>query len=376
MLYKRTERACATGCNLMRTRRILFLIGVALHSSDVAGPYKVVIVDGSRSMRRWLSSVISKDSRLLIVGTAGTAEEAREVIKAKNPDVLTLDIEVPGVNGLEFLAHLMRLRPMPVVMLAGAIEGKSPRTEKAMAIGAAACLAKPNFPTQASMNELCDMLVNAACGYLPAMPDLIMNSRQMSDKILLVGASTGGVPAIETLLQNLPKDTPPVVIAQHMPHDFLEKFVNRLDRLGGHRVGFAWDGMQLEAGSIYISPSQGMQTRVAWQSGYWNVEFVERRDDHAFCPSVDVLFESGVPWASRVGAAILTGLGSDGARGMLALRQNGASTIGQSKESCAVYGMPSAANSLNASEDEAPINDIAPKLLARLLEKTPSGVTP
>lgn len=351
-------------------------VSVTVNKPQNIQPFKVVVVDDSPSMRRWLSSVISQDSRLRVVGTAGTAEEARDIIKETNPDVLTLDIEMPGIDGLEFLAHLMRLRPMPVVMLAGGIEGKSPCARKALEIGAAACLAKPNYPTKASIKELCEVLLNAASGQLPATHKTDVKAPKSCDKILLVGASTGGVTAIETLVENLPYDTPPVVIAQHMPQNFLERFVNRLDRRASHNVSFAWEGMQLEPGSIHISPSLGVQTGVAWRKGSWHIRQVEPRGDHLFCPSVDVLFTSGVPWASQVGAVILTGLGSDGAQGMLELRQNGASTIGQSKESCAVYGMPGAAHSLNACEDQAPIGKIASKILARLTEKTPNKVTP
>ncbi|MEP5632864.1 MAG: chemotaxis protein CheB [Tateyamaria sp.] len=339
-----------------------------------AHTYKVVIVDDSMSMRRWLNSVISQDSRLEIVGAAGTAEEARSVINQTNPDVLTLDIEMPGINGLEFLAHLMRLRPMPVVMLAGAIEGKSIGAERARSLGAAACMAKPSFPTGPTMHDLCQTLVDAATGRLPAASTSNEKRSGVSDKLIMVGASTGGVPAIETFLEQLPKDSPPVVIAQHMPHGFLRTFVNRMDQSCVHQVGFARDDMRLEIGTVNISPSQDMQTSVFWRNGSWHIKHVKRRNGHLYCPSVDVLFTSGVPWAPQIGAAILTGLGDDGARGMLALRRNGACTIGQSKESCVVYGMPGAAFSLNAVQVEAPIDEIASILLARLNVKDLSGV--
>lgn len=342
--------------------------------SPKSKPITVVVVDDSPSMRRWLSSIISRDARLHIVGMAGNAEEARQVIKTTNPDVLTLDIEMPGINGLEFLAHLMRLRPMPVVMLSGISSRRSPETAKAMAIGAAACMDKPRLSTRSSMDLLCDTLVAAASGDLPVQTKSATKPKQELDKILLIGSSTGGVDAIETFLAHLPQDSPPVVIAQHMPHKYLVSFVNRLDRLGAHPVGFAEDGMPLEPGTVQLSPSQDMQTCVAWHSGAWHVQHVPRRFDHTFCPSVDVLFASGVPWAPQVGAAILTGLGNDGARGMLALRRNGAVTIGQSRESCVVHGMPAAALALNATQDEAPIEEIAPKILARLLVNSSNAV--
>lgn len=338
-----------------------------------ATQYKVVVVDDSVSMRRWLSSVIAKDPRLRIVGMAGTAEEARGVIKKTNPDVLSLDIEMPGINGLEFLAHLMRLRPMPVVMLASAIRNDSPYTRKAFDLGAVACLPKPNMPSQSSMEVLCDTLFHAASGELRDKVAVGTKSSADTDKIILVGASTGGVAALETFLEHLPSSAPPVIIAQHMPHSFLSSFVARLDRLGVHRVAFAEDGMQLQAGTVQVSPSEDAQTCVAWHSGGWHVQHVARHDDHAFCPSIDVLFASAVPWAKQVGAAILTGLGNDGARGMLELRRNGARTIGQNKDSCVVYGMPGAALALNATEEEVPIEEIAPRLLTRMTEDDMHG---
>lgn len=335
-------------------------------------PYKVVVVDDSITMQRWLCSVIAQDDRLEIVGLAGSAEEARNVIKATNPDVLTLDIEMPGINGLEFLSHLMRLRPMPVVMLASAVQGDSTYAQRAMRIGAVACIAKPGLPSQVSVVDMRNIIFNAAAGLLPDKQDS-PGAGKFARRILLVGASTGGVGAIETMLASLPQDIPPIVIAQHMPQSYLVNFVHRLNRLGPHAVIFACDGVRLEPGTIHICPSRDMQTCVAWHSDAWHCQLVPRRHDHTYCPSVDVLFASGVPWADRVGAAILTGLGSDGAQGMLALRQNGASTIGQSRQSCVVYGMPGAALALNATQVEAPIEVIAPEILARMAETAKSS---
>lgn len=326
-------------------------------------PFKVVIVDDSLTMRRWLNSVIAKDPRLNIVGMAGNAQEAREVIKATQPDVLTLDIEMPGINGLEFLAHLMRLHPMPVVMLASSVQNGSLYAQKALEIGAVACVAKPQVSTFSSMAALCESIFNAASG-APIPP---VERKEWINQVLLVGASTGGVAAIETMLASLKgADIPPIVIAQHMPHKFLSSFAKRLDTLEAYDVGISVDGMRLEPGCVRLAPSQGHQTCVAWRSGAWHIQEVAQHTDQTYCPSVDVLFHSAVPWAQQVGAMILTGLGSDGARGMLALRQNGARTIGQSQETCAVDGMPGAARALNASEDDAPIHKIAATLLSRM----------
>ncbi|WP_415402970.1 chemotaxis protein CheB [Tateyamaria sp. SN3-11] len=329
-----------------------------------------MVVDDSITMRRWLSSVIAKDKRLDLVGMAGSAQEAREVIKATNPDVLTLDVEMPGMNGLEFLAHLMRLRPMPVVMLAASISSDSLYARHAMEIGAACCVAKPSLPTPDAMQALCDTIVAAASGENVAGAKEEEKSSSFYGKILLIGASTGGVAAIETVLKQMPADCPPIVIAQHMPQSFLESFVKRLDRQGPHNVGFSSNGLRLSTGDIRLAPSRDSQTCVTWHSNAWHIQDVPRRYDHAFCPSVDVLFASATPWARQVGALLLTGLGSDGAKGMLALRQNGGRTIGQSESSCVVYGMPGAALAMNASEEEADIDQIGKIALSRMAEPT------
>lgn len=342
-----------------------------------AEPVKVVVVDDSSTIRRWLTGVIAQDPRLQIVGVAGSAQEARAVIKATQPDVLTLDIEMPGIDGLEFLSHLMRLRPMPVVMLASGIWGDKPVARRAMEIGAVACIAKPQFPTQESVAALCDSIYAAAIGVPTEKPQPSACNSQFERQILLVGASTGGVTAIETLLDSLDAtNIPPIVIAQHMPQQYLESFAYRLDRLGLHDVKLSSDGMRLTPGIVRIAPSKDNQTCVAWHDNAWHIQETKRQQDQMYCPSVDVLFASAVPWAKHVGAILLTGLGDDGAKGMLALRREGARTLGQSKESCVVYGMPSVAASLSASEDEAPVETIGSEILSLMLQKNAHVVAP
>jgi two-component system, chemotaxis family, protein-glutamate methylesterase/glutaminase len=336
-------------------------------------PRRVVIVDDSATMRRWLGSVIGQDDRLELVGTADSAEAARAVIKAKNPDVLTLDLEMPKMNGLVFLEHLMRLRPMPVVMIAASMSADSPQARKAIAIGAVSCITKPTLPTPDETAAMCDRIVAAAHGQRDTASAGPRAASAYSNKILLIGASTGGVNAIETLLAQLPEDIPPIVIAQHMPNSFLQSFVRRLDRITPHSVDFTVEGMRLSPGDIRIAPSLDSQTCVAWQSGSWRIQEVQRRFDHTFCPSVDVLFASAASWATQVGAVLLTGLGKDGAKGMLALRNNGARTLSQSRESCVVYGMPGAALALNASEEEIGIEKIGTEILSRIGGSAPGN---
>ncbi|MEL6808617.1 MAG: chemotaxis-specific protein-glutamate methyltransferase CheB [Pseudomonadota bacterium] len=340
------------------------------HQPNPTLPIKVVVVDDSLTIRRWLSGVLAQDSRLEIVGMAGSAQEAREIIKATEPDILTLDIEMPGMDGLEFLTHLMRLRPMPVVMLASGIWGENAVAKRAMEIGAVACISKPQFPTQESMNALCDNIFAAATGQSVSASKREKRNTGFADKVLLVGASTGGVAAIETFLESLGRsDIPPIVIAQHMPQQYLDSFARRLDRMGTHDVQLSSHNMQLAPGHIRIAPSQRHQTCVAWHNNAWHIRETESQADQTYCPSVDVLFASAVPWAKQVGAVILTGLGSDGAKGMLSLRQQGARTLAQSRESCVVYGMPGAAHALEASENEAPIERIGLEILSAMQQE-------
>lgn len=331
-------------------------------NSGFERPAKVVIVDDSLVMRRWLTAVMERDARLDVVGLAATAEEARAVIKATAPDVLTLDLDMPGMNGLQFLSHLMRLRPMPVVILSGQIAQDRSLVQKSIDLGAAACVPKPALPTPDALCGLCDQIVAAARGV--ATSDLGTAPRPaLPGQIILVGASTGGVAAIETLLDTLPDQSPPVVIAQHMPQGFLESFVQRLDSRGSHSVLTAEPDTDLTTGDVRLAPATDHQTGVVCVGNTWRTRCLPVGPDDRFVPSVDALFFSAVPWADHVGSIMLTGIGDDGARGMRALRENGARTVGQSQDSCVVYGMPGAARGAGAVEMEVDVRVIAPTLL-------------
>ena len=321
-------------------------------------PIKVMVVDDSATMRTWLSIVIDKDPRLTVVAHAANAIEARDLIKETNPDILTLDLEMPEMNGIDFLAHLMRLRPMPVIVFSGLVADQSEVATAALKLGAYACIPKPVSPDDNALDLLCDSLATAGAQGLRAT---------ISENVILVGASTGGVAAIEHLLAQFPRQSPPIVIAQHMPQRFLESFASRLDRFVSLDVQLARAGAVLKNGSVHLAPGQTRQTCVGWSDKGWHIDMQDRADDDAFCPSVDRLFHSAVPWASRVGALLLTGLGNDGAHGMLALLNGGARTVGQSQNSCVVYGMPGAARALGAVEDEVDIA-VAGRTLLQMME--------
>ncbi|WP_299612900.1 chemotaxis protein CheB [uncultured Tateyamaria sp.] len=321
-------------------------------------------MDDSKTMRRWLGSMIAADPRLELVGTAASAQEARRIIKETNPDVLTLDVEMPEMDGIEFLSHLMRLRPMPVVMLSGALRKNGEQAKRARALGAAACVQKPTIPTPEALAKLCDSIVAAA--RQDGSDD--QPRWHATDKVILFGASTGGVTALETILPQLPVHGPPVVVAQHMPNGFLDRFIERLDRQLPQSVDFAEPDDRLEAGDIRIAPAIDMQTTLNWHSGAWHVRSFPRGREDRFCPSVDVLFGSAAPWGAQVGAALLTGIGNDGAKGMLMLRRNGARTLAQSERSCAVYGMPAAALAMDAVEEECDVENIGTRLSDLLIQ--------
>ncbi|APX11441.1 chemotaxis protein CheB [Tateyamaria omphalii] len=321
-------------------------------------PHSVVVIDDSNVMRRWLGSMISGDPRLELAGTAASAEEARQVIKKTNPDVITLDVEMPGMDGIEFLSHLMRLRPMPVVMLSSQMRKNGEKAQRARALGAAVCLAKPSIPTPEALARLCDNIVAAA--RQDGQSDHA--TWAASDKIVLIGASTGGVTALESILPLFPKDGPPIVIAQHMPHTFLNRFIERLDRHLEQCVDFAAHGERLATGQVRLAAARDMQTGLTWHSGAWHIQAIRRGRHDMFCPSVDVLFGSAAPWGTQVGAMILTGLGNDGAKGMLMLRRSGARTLGQSERTCAVYGMPAAALAMDAIDEERDLGELPSRM--------------
>jgi two-component system chemotaxis response regulator CheB len=356
---------------------------------DGAAPRKVLIVDDSRIIRAWLRTVLSADPRLEIAGEAATAVEARDFLRAHHADVVTLDIEMPGMSGLEFLQRLMKARPMPVVMLSGLTSEGSDAAVQALSDGAIDCILKPTDGfDQRLTRDICERVYQAAITRAvarrrpppkPVEPERPVDRRGAGlpcrrGAIILIGASTGGVAALETLLPQLDPLGAPVVIVQHMPGNFLHSFCERLQRQLQQNVTLAREGEVLCRGDVVLAPGIGRHTLVKRTSNGWTCTFVDDAHNSLHCPSVDQLFLSAVPHAKNVSAAILTGLGRDGAEGLLKLREAGARTCGQDEASSVVYGMPRAAHALGAVEAQLPIDRLGEALRSRRrVERTGMG---
>jgi two-component system, chemotaxis family, protein-glutamate methylesterase/glutaminase len=328
-------------------------------------PIKVLVVDDSAIVRKLLSDALKGEPDIEVVGGAGDPFVARDMILRFEPDVLTLDIEMPRMDGISFLKKLMAHRPMPVIIISSLTRSGSAATIEALRAGAMDVLAKPGGP--ASVGELAVRLkdrVRAIRGMAPASlaraaaepaaptpgsAPVLFNHPRRRNGIIAIGASTGGPQAIESLLTRMPAETPPIVIAQHMPAGFTKAFADRLDRVCKIRVVESAGGEALEPGVAYVAP--GGHHLVVDAHG---VRLTTRLHDgpqlHHQRPAVDELFNSlarlrGVP----IVAALLTGMGADGADGMLALRKAGAETIAEDEHSCIVFGMPREAIARNAA---------------------------
>ncbi|TMM54671.1 chemotaxis-specific protein-glutamate methyltransferase CheB [Sulfitobacter sabulilitoris] len=342
--------------------------------SDRIGAVKrVAIVDDDAAFRMWVRRMLTADSRFIVVAEAANALEAREVVRTARPDVLTLDVEMPGMNGLEFLARLMAVHPMPVVMMSGRTKQGGANAIHALSIGAVDCIHKPETGCDRdTVRSICDRIHLAACSRVIARaqpvprPDLSPVSSLTSGphgqcrrgSLIVIGASTGGVAALETVLHDLAANGPPVMIVQHMPGPFMVSFVERLNRSLPQRVHLAFDGAVLARGDIALAPGFQLHTTLAREDGRWVCRLRPDEGRALHCPSVDVLFASVVEHAKSVSAALLTGLGRDGANSMKQLHDAGAFTIAQDEDSCVVFGMPRAAIAEGAVSRVVPLNRI------------------
>ncbi|TDH38243.1 chemotaxis response regulator protein-glutamate methylesterase [Pseudohoeflea suaedae] len=334
---------------------------------------RVLVVDDSPTMRGLIRGVLSSDPHIEVVGEAGDAMEARAAIKQLNPDVVTLDVEMPNMNGLEFLEKIMTLRPMPVIMVSTLTHRGAEATLAALEIGAFDCVGKPVPGDPAPFVGLIETVKAAARSQRhkhTAAPAPVMETRTSaafqyapSRKIIAIGASTGGVEALIQVVSKFPENCPPTVITQHMPAAFTKSFAQRLDRLCKPKVKEAENGDRLEIGRIYLAPGGDHHLEVSNASAP-SCRLIESDPVNGHRPSVDVLFDSVASLAgSRSVGVILTGMGRDGARGLLNMRQAGATTIGQDEKTCVVYGMPRVAYEMGAVGTQVPLNDIGEEIL-------------
>ena len=340
-------------------------------------PVRTLIVDDSASMRAALRRLLSDDPEIEVVGTAPGPHSAREMIKQLDPDVLTLDVEMPEMDGIDFLEKIMRLRPMPVVMCSTLTRRGADATIEALRLGAVDFVEKPQgalASLDAHGEELRRKVRAAATSHVrrTERPDALTGTAAAAGmgRIIAIGASTGGVETLFDLLGALPADMPPIVVVQHMGAAFTASFADRLDRHCKLTVVEAEDGAPLCRGTVYIAPGD-MHLRVRDHAQpVLQLRQDERVSGHR--PSVDVLFQSMVPFGPRGLGIILTGMGADGAEGLAAMRQAGARTLGQSKGSCVVYGMPRAAAERGAVEKEVSIAAMPAELLRMLALKNGS----
>ena len=335
---------------------------------------RVLIVDDSALVRQVLTELLSADPGIEVVGTAPDPLIAREKIKQLEPDVLTLDVEMPRMDGLTFLQNLMRLRPMPVVMVSSLTEAGAQVTLDALALGAIDFVTKPKLDVQrgltsygADLREKIKFAARARVARLqPAGAPVQIGAikYRTTDRLIAIGASTGGTEAIRVILEQMPADAPATVITQHIPAAFSRPFAERLDRHSKMTVVQAEDNMQLLAGHAYVAPG-GLHLRVQRSGARWHCRLGEDDPIRRHRPSVDALFESVAAAAgANASAALLTGMGDDGARGLLALRKAGAATMVQDEASSVVWGMPGAAYTLGAAQQVMPLSEIAGALLA------------
>jgi two-component system, chemotaxis family, protein-glutamate methylesterase/glutaminase len=329
---------------------------------------RVLVVDDSPTMRGLITAILRRDPEIEVVGAAADALEARQAIKQLNPDVITLDIEMPNMNGLEFLEKIMRLRPMPVVMVSTLTHAGADATLAALEIGAVDCVGKPLAnQTDAGFAELGERVKIAASarvrGQGMGQKVAAREGYKHGGKLVAMGSSTGGVEALLTILSRFPADCPPTVITQHMPPSFTRSFADRLNRTCAPTVAEASDGAPLAPGHVYIAPGGSRHLRVGGSAGQ-RCLLVEGDLENGHRPSVDILFQSVAQHAgANAIGVILTGMGRDGAEGLLAMREAGARTIGQDEASCIVYGMPKVAHQMGAVERQLPLHRIADAVL-------------
>lgn len=350
-------------------------------------PIRVLVVDDSALVRQLLAELLRTDPGIEVVGTAPDAYIARNKIKTLDPDVLTLDVEMPRMDGVTFLRNLMRLHPMPVVMVSSLTDRGAEVTFDALALGAVDYLPKPRMDVAIKLGEYRDELIEkvraaararlrpdrspgeaarmvsrsiSATAVVPRLTPLNLRS---DDRLVAVGASTGGTEAIREFLMGMPPDAPGIVIAQHIPKVFSGPFAQRLDRTCPLRVSEAQDGQQIRPGHAYIAPGD-QHLLVVRAGGQWICRLDEGPPVNRHRPSVDVLFRSVAQQAGHNAVGVLlTGMGKDGAQGLKEIREAGGATLVQDEATSVVWGMPGEAVEIGAAEEVLPISRLAARTL-------------
>ncbi len=335
---------------------------------------RVLIVDDSLLIRQMFTKILSSDAEIEVIGTAENADDARTKIKELNPDVITLDIEMPGMDGISFLKKIMALRPMPVVMSSSLTQRGADTTIEALESGAVDYIPKAtstDFNSEELSNELILKVKNAskvkfrkaiesirAENIIKPSSDNNQKVNFRSNLLFAIGASTGGVEALRDVLINLPANFPPIVITQHMPPKYTFSFAERLNKICQMKVKEAENGDIITDGNVYIAPG-GMHLEVIKRSNQMAcvVRYGDKVSGHI--PSVDVLFESVAKNIGKVASGvILTGMGRDGAKGMLEMKKAGCHNFGQDEDSCVVYGMPKAAYLAGAVDEQVSLSKL------------------
>lgn len=342
---------------------------------------KVVVVDDSAMVRALLTQIINADPRLQVVAAAADPYEARELIKLHNPDVITLDVEMPKMNGITFLKNLMRLRPTPVVMISTLTQDDAPATLEALECGAVDFLGKPQGRSDIALREyseiISEKIVAAANARVRGLDSLHPTSRDSASGMVLkpvdrphkhnflcaIGASTGGTEAIKEIVRSLPERCPPLVITQHIPEVFSTSFARRLDSLCAVKVYEAEHDQPVEHNCAYLAPGHS-HLKLTRRAGRYVCLLDQGPPVNRHRPSVEVLFDSVCTVAGDAAMAVLlTGMGADGANALLRLRQAGAFTVAQDEASSVVWGMPGAAVKINAAEKVLPLDKMAREIL-------------
>jgi two-component system, chemotaxis family, protein-glutamate methylesterase/glutaminase len=341
---------------------------------------KVLIIDDSVLIRKMLTEILNSSPDIEVIGTAADPLIARDLIKQLNPDVLTLDIEMPNMDGITFLRNLMRLRPTPVVMISTLTEKGAGVTLEALTLGAVDFIAKPKVDVVNTLNSYAEEIISKVKmaakanirnnfnrtlkGPEPPKADPLKKRTVNHNKIIALGASTGGTEAIKVVAKGLPADTPAVVITQHLPAAFSESFIRHVDLVTEMTACIPKNGQTVEPGHIYLAPGD-RHMEIVKDGTRYVVKLLDTEPVNRHKPAVDVMFRSVVHCAgANAVAVLLTGMGADGAAGMKELHDVGAKTVIQDEQSSVVWGMPGAAFKLGCTDYVLPLEEVAQKILS------------